>query len=93
MKAYIFADILKRALQYNGFKVKHVINVTDVGHLTSDRDEGEDKIEKEAKKEGKKAQEIANFYFNIFKEDIKKRPAGYYCADERQSHGHRFSAL
>ena len=72
MKAYIFADILKRALQYNGFKVKHVINVTDVGHLTSDRDEGEDKIEKEAKKEGKKAQEIANFYFNIFKEDIKK---------------------
>src|SRR3989344_2165945 len=72
MKAYIFADILKRALQYNGFKVKHVINVTDVGHLTSDRDEGEDKIEKEAKKEGKKAQEIANFYFHIFKEDIKK---------------------
>ncbi len=72
MKAYIFADTLKRVLQYNSYKVKHIINVTDVGHLTSDRDEGEDKIEKEAKKEGKKAQEIANFYFHIFKEDIKK---------------------
>ena len=72
MKAYIFADTLKRVLLYNGFKVKHIINVTDVGHLTSDRDEGEDKIEKEAKKEGKKAQEIANFYFRIFKEDLVK---------------------
>ena len=72
MKAYIFADTLKRVLQYNSYKVKHIINVTDVGHLTSDRDEGEDKIEKEAKKEGKKAQEIANFYLNIFKEDKKK---------------------
>src|SRR3989344_225504 len=72
MKAYIFADTLKRVLQYNSYKVKHIINVTDVGHLTSDRDEGEDKIEKEAKKEGKKAQDIANFYFSIYKEDLKK---------------------
>ena len=72
MKAYIFADTLKRVLNYNGYKVKHIINVTDVGHLTSDKDEGEDKIEKEAKKEGKKAQEIANFNLNIFKEDLAK---------------------
>jgi cysteinyl-tRNA synthetase len=70
MKPYIFADVLKRALILNGFKVKHVVNVTDVGHLTSDADEGEDKMEKEAKKEGKKAADIAKFYFDIFKSDI-----------------------
>jgi cysteinyl-tRNA synthetase len=72
MRAYIFADTLKRVLQYNGYKVKHIINVTDVGHLTSDRDEGEDKVEQEAKKEGKTAKEITEFYFNIFRVDLKK---------------------
>src|SRR3990172_3587419 len=72
MRAYIFADTLKRVLLFNDYKVKQIINVTDVGHLTSERDEGEDKIEKEAKKEGKTAKEVADFYFRIFKEDIKK---------------------
>ncbi len=72
MKAYIFADILKRTLLYNNYKVEHVMNVTDVGHLTSDRDEGEDKIEKAAKKEGKKAKDIAEFYLKIFKDDLDK---------------------
>ena len=48
MRAYIFEDILKRVLIYNNFKVKNIINITDVGHLTSDADQGEDKIEKEA---------------------------------------------
>lgn len=72
LRAYIFSDILKRVLLYNGFKVKHIINVTDVGHLTSDADEGEDKIEKAAKKEGKNAKEIAEYYFNIFVNDLKK---------------------
>jgi len=72
MRAYIFADILKRVLLYNKYKVKNVINVTDVGHLTSDADEGEDKIEKEAKKEKKMAKEIAEFYFEAFKKDFKK---------------------
>ena len=72
MKAYIFADTLKRVLKYNDYKVKQIINVTDVGHLTSDADEGEDKIEKAAKKEGKTASEISKFYFDIFKEDIAK---------------------
>ncbi len=72
MKPYIFADVLKRTLILNGFKVKHVVNVTDVGHLTSDKDEGEDKMEKAAKKEGKKAEDIANFYLNAFLSDIKK---------------------
>ncbi|MEA3329903.1 MAG: cysteine--tRNA ligase [Nanoarchaeota archaeon] len=72
LRAYVFADTLKRVLKFNNFKVKHVINVTDVGHLVSDADEGEDKIEKAAKKEGKTAEEISNYYFKIFKEDFEK---------------------
>jgi cysteinyl-tRNA synthetase len=72
LRTYIFADILKRVLSYNGYKVNQVINVTDVGHLTSDADSGEDKMEKEALKEGKNAQDIANYYLKIFREDLKK---------------------
>ena len=72
LRTYIFSDILKRVLQYNNYKVKQIINVTDVGHLTSDADEGEDKIEKAAMKEGKSAKEIADFYFKIFRDDLKK---------------------
>lgn len=72
LRTYIFEDVLKRVLLYNGYKVKHVMNITDVGHLTSDADEGEDKIELEAKKEKKNAWQIAEFYTNAFKEDIKK---------------------
>lgn len=72
LRSYIFADILKRVLIYNGHNVKHVMNVTDVGHLTSDADTGEDKIEKAAKREKKTAREITEFYWNVFKEDFKK---------------------
>ena len=72
LRTYIFSDVLKRILTYNEHKVNHIMNVTDVGHLTSDSDTGEDKIEKAAKKEGKTAKEITNYYFNIFKEDLKK---------------------
>lgn len=72
LRSYIFADILRKVLEYNGYKVKQIINVTDVGHLTSDRDEGEDKMEKAAKKENKSAKEIADHYLKIFKEDFKK---------------------
>ncbi len=72
LRSYIFADLLKRVLLYNKYKVKQIINVTDVGHLTSDRDTGEDKMEKAAKKENKKAKDIANFYLKLFKEDFKK---------------------
>jgi cysteinyl-tRNA synthetase len=72
LRTYVFSDLLRRVLGYNGLKVKHVMNVTDVGHLTSDRDEGEDKMEKAAKKEGRKASEIAKFYFNVFVDDLKK---------------------
>jgi cysteinyl-tRNA synthetase len=70
MRTYIFEDILKRTLSYNGYNVKHVMNITDVGHLTGDRDMGEDKIEKESKKENKTAWEIAEFYTKSFKDDL-----------------------
>jgi len=70
MRTYIFEDVLKRVLKYNDYNVKHVMNITDVGHLTGDGDMGEDKIEKESKKENKTALEIAEFYTNKFKEDL-----------------------
>ncbi len=71
LRKYIFDDVLIRTLRYLGYKVKHVMNVTDVGHLTSDRDEGEDKIEKGAKREKKSAYDIARFYENEFIKDLK----------------------
>ncbi len=72
LRTYIFEDILKRVLIYNGYNVFHVMNITDVGHLTGDRDMGEDKLEKEARKKKKSAWEIAEFYIQAFKKDIKK---------------------
>tara|TARA_Y100000310_G_scaffold249651_1_gene255726 strand:- start:661 stop:2019 length:1359 start_codon:yes stop_codon:yes gene_type:complete len=71
-RSYILSDVLKRVLVYNGFKVNHIINVTDVGHLTSDSDEGEDKMEKAASKEGKSVGSVANFYLNAFKQEFSK---------------------
>lgn len=65
-RAYIFVDALKRMLKFNSLKVRHVMNITDVGHLTSDADTGEDKIEKKAHEEGKSAWEIAEFYTKDF---------------------------
>src|SRR3989344_8641804 len=59
LRTYIFSDLLRRVLEFNRFKVKQVMNITDVGHLTSDGDEGEDKMELAVKKEGKTASEIA----------------------------------
>jgi cysteinyl-tRNA synthetase len=72
LRTYLFSDTLKRVLVCNGFKVKHVMNITDVGHLTGDRDMGEDKLESGARREGKSAWEIAEYYTQAFKEDIKK---------------------
>ena len=69
-RAYVFADSLRRVLELNGFKLKHVMNLTDVGHLTSDDDEGEDKIVKEAQKQRKTPKEIADFYTEKFFEDF-----------------------
>jgi len=71
LRTYVFEDVLKRWLKYRGYKVKHVMNITDVGHLTSDADEGEDKMIKGAKREGKTVYEIAEFYTNAFKRDMK----------------------
>lgn len=72
MLRYVFGDLLSRTILFNGYKLKRVMNVTDVGHLTGDSDDGEDKMEKSALKEGKTAEDIANFYWNEFKEDFKK---------------------
>jgi cysteinyl-tRNA synthetase len=71
LRTYLFEDLLRRTLEYFGYKVRHVVNITDVGHLTSDEDEGEDKMEKGAERAGKSVWEIAEFYAKKFKEDIE----------------------
>ncbi|MFH1235591.1 MAG: cysteine--tRNA ligase [Parcubacteria group bacterium] len=70
LRTYIFEDLLKRVLLSNNYQVKHVMNITDVGHLTSDADEGEDKMEKGAAREHKTVWEIAEFYTNEFKKNL-----------------------
>ena len=70
MRAYVFADTLKRALTWKGYRVRHVINITDVGHLTSDADEGDDKLEAAARREHVNAWEIAERYTRDFKTDL-----------------------
>ena len=70
-RAYIFEDILRRTLEYFGYKVKHVMNVTDVGHLVSDADTGEDKMVIGARREGKTVKEIALYYEKIFFQDAE----------------------
>jgi cysteinyl-tRNA synthetase len=70
-RTFIFEDVLKRVLEWNGYRVRHVMNITDVGHLTSDADEGEDKMEKGARRTGKSAWEIAELYTAAFVDDIK----------------------
>jgi cysteinyl-tRNA synthetase len=69
-RCYLFVDILKRTFLFNDYKVKHVMNITDVGHLTSDADTGEDKMLVGARKEGKTPIEIARFYEDAFFKDI-----------------------
>ncbi|MFA6513952.1 MAG: cysteine--tRNA ligase [Patescibacteria group bacterium] len=71
LRTYLFEDFLKRVLEYNGYKVNHVMNITDVGHLTGDMDMGEDKLELGAKREGKNAWEIAELYTTAFKKDLE----------------------
>ncbi len=72
LRTYVFEDILKRTLLYNGYEVKHVMNITDVGHLTDDASDGEDKMEKGAKREGKSVWEISEMYADAFKDDLKE---------------------
>lgn len=71
-RAYVFMDTLRRVLKYNGYTLKHAMNITDVGHLESDADEGEDKIAKAAKKENKDPYEIAKYYTDIFLRDFDR---------------------
>ncbi len=71
MRAYVFADTLGRTLRFKGYELTHVINITDVGHLTSDADAGDDKMEKAAALQGKTAWDIAKFYTGEFKRDLE----------------------
>lgn len=72
LRTYLFEDILRRVLEFNDYKVKCVMNLTDVGHLVSDADTGEDKMEKGSRREGKDAWKIADFFIDAFKKDIQK---------------------
>ena len=96
LRAYLLPDIIKRVLMYNGYTVKHVINFTDFGHLTDDGDEGEDKMMKALKREGKPItlsamREVAEVYMRSFKDDLEAfhviaptqyTPASDYIQDE-----------
>ena len=72
MKSYIFMDTLRRVLKYNGYRLTHAMNITDVGHLLSDGDDGEDKMIKAAREEKKDPLQIAEFYTERFLEDIDR---------------------
>ena len=72
LRTYIFEDVLERSLNFLGYDVKRVMNITDVGHLSSDSDSGEDKMLKGAKREHKSVLEIADFYTEEFKKDCAK---------------------
>ena len=70
LRTYLFEDLLKRVLAFNGYKVRHVMNITDVGHLTSDADTGEDKMEAGSRRTGRSAWDIAEEYTRVFREDL-----------------------
>jgi cysteinyl-tRNA synthetase len=78
LRAYVFADTLRRLLEWKGYAVTHVVNITDVGHLTSDMDEGEDKLELASQREGRSVWDIAAYYTDVFRRDLERlrvRPA------------------
>jgi cysteinyl-tRNA synthetase len=72
LRTYIFEDLLRRVLEFNGHTVKHVMNVTDVGHLVSDADTGEDKMEKGSRRARQSAWALAEFYTQAFREDLQR---------------------
>ncbi|KAB0465160.1 cysteine--tRNA ligase [Vibrio chagasii] len=72
LRTYLFVDLLKRVLQLNGYHVNHVMNITDVGHLVSDGDTGEDKMEKGARKQAKSAWDIATYFEKAFFTDLER---------------------
>ncbi|HSH31979.1 MAG TPA: cysteine--tRNA ligase [Candidatus Saccharimonadales bacterium] len=71
LRSFLFDDVLRRVLQFSGYQVRHVMNITDVGHLVSDGDEGEDKLEKGARREGKTVWDVAEHYTQAFKRDVE----------------------
>lgn len=72
LRTYVFEDLLRRTLQWHGYQVRHVVNITDVGHLVSDADEGEDKMEKGSRKNGETAWQIAQRFTQAFQDDWAK---------------------
>lgn len=72
MRAFLFADTLGRAMRWKGYKLTHIINITDVGHLTSDADAGDDKMEKAAREKQQSIWDIARHYTEAFKTDIDR---------------------
>ena len=95
LRSYVFADLLRRMFEYNGYEVKQVINITDIGHLSGDTDDGEDKMSKALKREGKPMtleamREVADFYFGKFKEDLSalniEMPSSFpFASEDRKS--------
>lgn len=71
LRAYVFADVLRRTLEMSGYQVRQIVNITDVGHLVSDADEGEDKMVMGAKREGKSVEDIIELYSDAFYDDLK----------------------
>lgn len=86
MRAYVFADVLGRTLSFKGYKLTHVINITDVGHLTDDADAGEDKLEKAAKERAQSIWDIAQHYTEAYWADVKalniRQPAEWSIATQ-----------
>ncbi len=91
LRAYVFTDILRKSLKYNGYKVTQIMNITDIGHLSSDADSGDDKMTKGLIREGKELnlknmRELAEFYTEKFKDDLKslniELPDGMYFASD-----------
>ncbi|MEL7729467.1 cysteine--tRNA ligase [Citromicrobium bathyomarinum] len=86
MRAYVFADVLGRTLSWRGYKLTHIINITDVGHLTDDADAGEDKLEKMAARQKQSIWDIAEHYTQAFKADVKalniREPAEWSVATD-----------
>ena len=70
LRTYVFMDILRRTLKYNGYELYNAMNITDVGHLVSDEDEGEDKMLKGAREQKKTPWEIAEYFTDVFMKDI-----------------------
>ncbi len=86
LRTYIFEDILEKGLNYLGYNVERVMNITDVGHMTSDADTGEDKMEKASNREGKTVYEIAEFYTDAFYKDMEKLNIAKPAIIENASH-------